>query len=77
MAGWFRGKDVRKTPLRVTPKQAVVTMLRRAARRRPLDQQRLDALAPPSSELVFMGRRKGAARSRKGRTGKGRRRGRH
>jgi 2',3'-cyclic-nucleotide 2'-phosphodiesterase (5'-nucleotidase family) len=68
MAGWFRGKGVRKTPLRVTPKQAVVTMLRKESRRRPLSQAQLDALAPASSELVFLGRKK-RPRKRRGRGG--------
>lgn len=71
MAGWFRGKGVRKTPLRVTPKQAVVSMLRKESRGRPLTQAKLDALAPPSAELKVFGgegrrpRKKGKSRGRR------------
>lgn len=67
MAGWFDGPGVRKTPLRVTPKQAVATFLRQSSRGKPLTQARLDALAPPSAELVSAGA-SGAKNKRKSKT---------
>lgn len=71
MASWFRGKGVRKTPLRATPKQAVISMLRHESRARALSQEQLDALARPSAELVFTRRegRSPKARPRKRRRG--------